>query len=326
MVQVFWAIARNTVQEIFRKPIYCILLVIGMALIALSPTISMFTMMDDVKLLIDMGLATTFLMGLVLAVLASSTVVSREIGAKTIATVMSKPVGRLTLLAAKHAGLLGALLGAEYLLSIVLLITVRIGVPETASYEQDWPALWGLLLPLAAAILVGLYRNYFDRASFVSSALRAAFPAYTLSLLVLMVIGKGWKIEWLAKSFVKADAIAVAKASLLVFLGVSILVGVALAASTRLNVVSNLGVCATVFFLGMVSYYLFGQFAENNLAARAAWWAVPNLQAYWVSEGFVEKNPIIPWSYIGRAAVYTACYSVALLGFAAFLFEERELV
>jgi hypothetical protein len=322
----FWAIARNTVQEIFRKPIYVILLALGMGLIAFSPAIAMFTLMEDVKLVIDMGLATQFLMGLVLSVFAASTVVSQEIDARTLATVMSKPVGRFVLVAGKYAGLLVAILAAQYLLTLVLLVTVRVGVPETARYALDWAAVLGLLIPTVVAILAGLYRNYFDRAPFVSTALRAALVAFTVGFAALLVVGKGWRVEWLGRSFLEVEAVSVAKAALLVFLGVTILVGLALAASTRVGVVANIGLCLSVFFLGMVSYHLFGQFADGNLAARAAYTVLPNFQAFWVSEGFIEAHPLVPWSYVGRCALYALCFDAALVMLAALLFEERELV
>lgn len=321
-----WAITRNTVQEIFRQPVYGMLILIGMVLIAFSPAVTMFTMMEDVKLLIDMGLATTFILGMVLAVFAASSVISHEIDSKTVATVMSKPVGRLTFLLGKFLGLLIALFAAEYLLTLILVMTVRFGVPETASFEWDWPVFWAWVLPLAGAIGVGVYRNYFHRAVFISNAIWTAIPFYTLAFLALCVIGPKWRLEWFARAFAKVNADAVAKAGLLVFLGVTILVGLALAASTRVNVVANVIICAAVFFLGMVSFYLFGQWAGGNPAARTAYAILPNLQTFWISESFVEKNPVVPWQYIRMAATYALCYNAAMLALAAFFFEDRELV
>jgi len=325
-LSVLWAISRNTAQEIFRQPIYGILIFSGMALIALSPTVAMFTMMEDVKLVIDMGLATIFLLGIGLAVFAASRVINREIEAKTVATVMSKPVGRFTFLLGKFGGLALALLAAQYLLSVMLILTIRMGVPETASFKIDWPVLLGQLFPALFALLMGAYKNYFYKAPFTSSAVAAALPLYTIALMFLCIAGPGWRYDWFAKTFIGVKGIQVSKACLILFFGITVMLGIALVAATRVGIVSNIIICGSVFFLGMVSYHLFGQFAADNIFARIAYAVVPNLQTFWISEGLLNVTPVVPWRYVRMAFSYSVCFNMALLALAAFFFEERELV
>ena len=62
------AIAKNSFTEVVRQPAYGILVLVGMALIAFSPVVTAFTMMEDVKLVVDMGLGTIFMVGIALAV------------------------------------------------------------------------------------------------------------------------------------------------------------------------------------------------------------------------------------------------------------------
>ena len=120
-MRALWAIAKNAFAELTRQPIYGILVLVGMALIAFSPLIAMFTYMQDIKLVVDMGLGTIFMMGMALAVLCATQVVSREIEAKTAGAVMSKPVGRLTFVAGKFLGVSMAMAMAGYLFTLILL-------------------------------------------------------------------------------------------------------------------------------------------------------------------------------------------------------------
>jgi len=326
MLSSLWAITRNAFTEVIRQPIYGIIVGIGMALIALSPLISMFTFLQNEKLVIDMGLATIFLIGLVLAVLSASQIISREIDAKTAGTVMSKPVGRLIFVGGKFLGVTLAMAVSSYLLTAVLLMTLRIGVPSVAWYRMDYPALLGVLTPFVVAMLLAFYCNYFYRWSFGATAVTMAVPLYGLSMLILLMVEKDWQFNWIATAFVEKNSYEVFLAAVLVFLGVWVISAIAVSASTRLNVVPNVIVCSGVFFVGMVSRYLFGQYADRSYAAWIAYRVVPNLQTFWVADQLMQPEPYIPAFYVGVVASYAVAYSAAMVLLAAFLFERRELI
>ena len=61
------AIVRNTFFESIRQPIVLVLLVIATVTLILSNPLAAFTMEDDQRMLIDIGLATIFLCGALLA-------------------------------------------------------------------------------------------------------------------------------------------------------------------------------------------------------------------------------------------------------------------
>lgn len=258
MLQSLWAITKNAFIEIIRQPIYGILLLAGMALIALSPIITMFTLMEDVKLVIDMGLGTIFMMGIALAILSATQVISREIEAKTAGAIMSKPVARFVFVAGKFLGVSLAMALASYLFILILLVTVRLGVPTESGYPLDWPAFWGELGPFLLAVGLAAYANYFYRWNFTSTAVLLSVPIYTLAFAALCLVSKTWEFDWFARSFVAVQAHQVVRAGVLVFFAVWIMSSVAVVASTRVNVVANVLICACVFFVGMVSQYLFG--------------------------------------------------------------------
>ncbi len=262
MLSTLWTIAKNAFAEVIRQPIYAILLVIGMALIAFSPAITMFSMVEDEKLMVDMALATILMLGVVMAVLGATQVISREIEAETAGAVLSKPVGRLTFVTGKFLGVSMAMFLTSYLLIITLLATLRIGVPSSAEYEFDWPAAIALVGPAGLATAVALYGNYFYRWNFTSTAMTLALPFYTVAFGLLLMVTPHWGIDLIPRVFVARHAGQVAIAAGLVALGVWVLGSVAVAASTRLNVVMNAIVCLSVFFLGMVSRFLFGNAAS----------------------------------------------------------------
>ena len=79
---------------------------------ALNTAISAFSMgytetaevHGDNKMLLDVGMATVFVMGMILAAFQATAVISREIEDKTILTIVSKPIARPTVVFGKYLG------------------------------------------------------------------------------------------------------------------------------------------------------------------------------------------------------------------------------
>jgi hypothetical protein len=104
-----------------------------------------------------------------------------------------------------------------------------------------------------------------------------------------------------------------------------VLAGLALACSTRFELVPTLAICSIFFLIGMMSDYLFGQAAEDgNFVAQVLYTVLPNWQLFWVSDA-LGYGPGVPMAYIGKAAAYMIGYLGAALAFALILFEDREL-
>jgi ABC-type transport system involved in multi-copper enzyme maturation permease subunit len=326
VLSTLWTIAKNALVEVIRQPVYAILLAMGLALIAFSPAITMFTMAEDEKMMIDMGLATMLMLGVVMAVLGASQVISREIESETAGAVLSKPVGRLTFVVGKFIGVSMATFQTSLLLGIMLMTAVRMGVPSSESFKMDYPALLAELLPALAAIGLGMYANYFFRWNFTSTAMVLAVPFYCIAFLVLLVVGPNWNLELIPQIFVQRHTGQLAVAVLLVALGVWVLSAVAVAASTRLNVVMSAIVCLAVFFTGMISQFLFGQYAGHSIIAWTAQRLVPNLEVFWVGDQLMQEAPFVPPTYVAMAGAYAVAFTCAMVVLAAFLFERREVV
>ncbi len=326
MLSAIWTIAKNSFVEIIRQPVYVIVLAIGMVLIGFSPAVTMFSMVEEEKMMVDVGLATIMLLGLALAVLSVTQIISREIEAHTVGAILSKPVGRVPFVVAKFLGMTAALALATYLLTIMLLNTLRVGVPSGATWEMDWPALLAMLLPALGAVAVGIYANYFYHWNFCSTAVLFGFFFYTVAMGMLLVVDSEWQFALVPSVFLERHAAQVAVAALLLWFGIWVIGSVALAASTRLNVMLNAITCFVVFFVGMSSQFLFGQFAEKSVAAWAAMRVVPNMHVFWVGDKLMQELPFIPLPYVGTAAAYAVGYCATMVMVAAFLFEKREVV
>ena len=114
-------------------------------------------------------------------------------------------------------------------------------------------------------------------------------------------------------------------ASLLLLFALWILAALALACSTRLDVIPTLAICSGLFLLGLMSDYLFGRRAEAG-----SWWAsliyavTPNWQLFWLAD-VLESGKKFPFGYLGKAFGYMIAYVGAALALALVLFEDREL-
>jgi len=115
-------------------------------------------------------------------------------------------------------------------------------------------------------------------------------------------------------------------AAVLILFALWILAALALAASTRLDMIPTLAVCSALFLVGLVSDYYFGQ-ADR----RGEWWGtvlytvIPNWQNFWLADALDSGRSTFHWGYVSKAFGYATCYIGAALAVAVALFEDREL-
>ena len=79
-----FTITKNTFIETIRQPVYAIIITAALLLFYVSPSISMYTMSDDNKLLRELGLSTLFIASLFIAIFSASGAVAALFRSKTI--------------------------------------------------------------------------------------------------------------------------------------------------------------------------------------------------------------------------------------------------
>lgn len=315
----FATIAVNTFMELIRQPIFLLLSTASAAFAVFLASIPYFGFGDDPILVKQSVLAVMLLTGLFGAVLSASNTLAREIRTGTALSVLSKPIGRAQFLLAKYTGLAAALAVLNYVNMMAALTASRITFDAYGS--ADLRALGIFFGSLVLAYAAGGFANYFLRRPFVSHALLAVVLLITVSFFIINALPKqdagseGGVTDW-----------RMVPASLLILFALWILAGLALACSTRLEMISTLAICSGFFLLGLMSDHVFGTRVRDG-----SWWAnipyalLPNWQLFWGGDALIAKKSIAWVPYLGSSLAYTVCYVGAALAVALCLFEDREL-
>jgi len=314
------AITRNTFIETIRQPFYTIIILAALLLLFISPSISMYTMSDDNKLLRELGLSTLFIASLFIAIFASSGAVAEEIENKTIMTVLTKPVQRPIFILAKFFGVTGAIAMGHYICTIALIMAIRNGVLENVDSTNDYTVLGTAGGVVILTILLTAFLNYAYDWKATSTAMVLLASLGTIVLIFLIFFDRDWKFNPVNNEISVIDVYG----SLLLFLAVIIIASLAIALSSRFNIVVTLSACVGIFLLGLVSDWAFGAVAKTHLWAKICYFAIPNLQIFWISDAIYEESTL-PLKYITITAVYAICYSAGILGLSIALFQRRQV-
>jgi hypothetical protein len=313
-------ITKNTFTDILRQPIYAVLITVALFLFFTSPPLTMYTMSDDNKLLREIGLSTLFLTSLFIAIFSASGAVAEEIENKTITTVLSKPVKRPIFIIAKFLGVTAAVALAHYICTIAFLMAVRHGTIESVNETCDWTVIDAAIVVIVLAFLLSAFFNYIYDWRFSSTAVALTAVFATFSIIFLYFIDKNWQFNPQENRFNSLDIYG----SILLFLAAIIIAALAVALSTRFNIIVTLSACIGLFMLGLISDYTFGRLADAHLWAKICYFLVPNLQIFWISDAIYEGN-IVPIKYVLITAFYAIGYTAAILALAIAFFQRRQV-
>ena len=249
------AIFRNTFFESIRQPITLVMVVVATLGLIFSNLLAGFTMEDDQRMMIDLGLSTVFICGTLLAAFIATNVLNREIENRTALTVISKPVSRPVFVLGKYLGVAGALLLVTLFMSLVFMLVEMHGVLQTVRQPIHKPVI---VFGSAAAILsvgVAVWCNYFYSKVFASMVLTVVTPLAGLAYLLSLIFDHDFARQSIGVAFSGQLWMALAG----VTMAILTLTAIAIAASTRLGQVMTLCVTVGVFMLGMLSDWIFGR-------------------------------------------------------------------
>lgn len=321
MLEQIWTITRNTFMESLRRPIFLVVLLLGILALIMAPAISGFTMgqQSSNKLMLDMGLSVILAGGMVLAAFTAAGVLSREIRNKTVLTVISKPVSRPAFALGKFLGVAGALAVALWIWSIIFLLAARHNVMYAASDTYDMVVLTFGFGAMFIALGISVWGNYFYGWVFTSRFTGLLALCLSIGYLGVLLIGKGWEFQPITTDLNAQIFIAL----FLVLEAVLMLCAVAVACSTRLGQVMTLVICSAVFVVGLSSDYMFGRFADYNAFAKVLYSVSPNMGFLWQA-GALTRGVPITWEYVGIVTAYSVLWAASMLFLAMALFQTRE--
>ncbi|MGI9014638.1 MAG: hypothetical protein ACR2GY_10365 [Phycisphaerales bacterium] len=253
MFEQLLSIARNTFFESIRQPIVLVLLVVATLLLLVASLTSTFTMDDDQKMFIDVGLATVLLFTTLLAAFISTSVITREIENRTVLTVVSKPVSRPVFVIGKYLGVAGANLLAGIYLCFVFVLIEHHGVLQTVRDPLHLPVIVFGFAALFIALGVSVWCNYFYEKVFASTMLCTITPLVALAYVLSLFFNARFEQVNVADAF-NAN---IWKAVLALLFANLVLTAIAIAISARLNQMLTIATTMFVFVVGMLSDWLF---------------------------------------------------------------------
>lgn len=252
----FVTIATNAFMELLRQPVFLLLTTCTAAFEIFLATPYYFAFGDEPKLVKNSVLAVMLLSGLFGAVMSASSSLAREIRTGTALAVLSKPVGRMQLLLAKYAGVAAALTLMTYINLVAALVVSRMTFDAYGSTDIAALSIFGGGI-LAAYGLAG-FSNFFLRRTFVSDAFLALAVMVTLAAFFI------FRFTSQLRSLYEMGSVdwRMIPAALLILFAIWILAALALACSTRFDMIPTLAICSAFFLMGLMSDYLFGRRAD----------------------------------------------------------------
>lgn len=333
-------IARNTFLECIRQPIFVVLILVASLALIFNPLLAAYTLDNDNKLLIDLGLSTLFLAGLLLAAFSATGVLATEIENKTVLTVVSKPVSRVIFILGKYVGVASAIGLAYWTLSIIFLLTVRQGVMQTATDQFDVAVMTFGIGGAALAALIAAAGNFFYRWVFTSTFILWLALLLTIAFGLVLVLGKpepgspfifdfqNPMAEFHEDGHFPGGQMLIGL--LLIFEAVLILIAIAITTSTRVGQVMTLTICTGLFVLGLISDFIYNKYnvdgvrLTTRMMAKIFYTVTPNMQILWPADALSAGNKI-PAEYLGLVSCYSLLFIAGVLCLAVALFQTREI-
>ncbi len=157
------AVARNTFREAVRDRVLYLVGVFGVLVLLSAKLVGWVSVGEDIKVVRDIGLASVSFFGACVAIFVGTGLVQREIGGRTIYTILARPVARWEFIAGKYLGLLATVLASAAGLAaifVVYLYVVTAGAPGEAiggsgpPAALGWPVFQSLMLTGAELVVV----------------------------------------------------------------------------------------------------------------------------------------------------------------------------
>ena len=308
-------ISVNAFRESLREPVYYLMLLAALLLIGHYPSIAIFVFFEQMKLVVDSSMATGLVFSLLVAILCASHTVSREMRNGTVLLLLSKPVQRWSFILGKIIGIVAASALFALLCNLSTIISVYIAVDQ---FRFDMVLYFSFIGLLFLSSAIGMVFNYWKGSSFPEVATYA-------TLLFVGVFAVYCNLSQpVPENVIVSDLV---RALVMVNLAVIAMSTIAVVGAINLDVVPNLCVCTVIFFLGLVSSYLFQRQTDSelvNVIFSTLYAILPNWQFFWLADALATRKAI-PLAYLGCAAIYVVLYIGLCAMWAVLVFRDKEI-
>ena len=168
------AIAINTFKEAIRDKILYNLLFFALLMIGASLLLATLTVGEQSKIIIDIGLASINIFGVLIAVFLGIGLISKEIEKRTIYNIIAKPVPRYQFLMGKYIGLLLTIVVNTVIMGAGLYLVL---ISNELSWGHSifnvnfdiWKAIYLILIELMVITAIALLFSTFSSSSTLSA-------------------------------------------------------------------------------------------------------------------------------------------------------------
>jgi ABC-type transport system involved in multi-copper enzyme maturation permease subunit len=186
-------IARATTKEAIRQPLFPLLMALALLSLVTNTFLPFFSFGEDFKMLMDCGLATILICGLLLAVWTSSTSIADEIEGKTAMTLLSKPINRRQFVLGKFVGILTAVFWLILPLAIIFLFLVfyKVGYDsrESANPEPETALKLSIMLKTIPGLILIFFEICVLTAVSVAISTRVPMVVNMVTCFAIFVVG-----------------------------------------------------------------------------------------------------------------------------------------
>jgi ABC-type transport system involved in multi-copper enzyme maturation permease subunit len=186
-------IARATTKEAIRQPLFPLLMALALISLVTNTFLPFFSFGEDFKMLMDCGLATILICGLLLAVWTSSTSIADEIEGKTAMTLLSKPINRRQFVLGKFVGIMTAVFWLMLPLMIIFLALVyyKVGYDsrESANPEPEVAYKVAIMLKTIPGLILIFFEICLLTAVSVAISTRVPMVVNMVTCFAIFVVG-----------------------------------------------------------------------------------------------------------------------------------------